>query len=130
MPPRGVSSANPTVLPPRVGPAKIVPGSLPAEEEAALLRTLQHIDAGTVPSGPTARRWRIPFENWAGDLPGGSYASSPYTEYRVAPPAGTAGGGVRRIVVDNQTGEVYYTWTHYGTAGNPPFVTIRGPKVP
>jgi hypothetical protein len=34
-----------------------VTGKLPAAEEAALYDTLAHIDAGTVPTGPTAAKW-------------------------------------------------------------------------
>jgi hypothetical protein len=66
-----------------------------------------------------------PFRNRLGDLPGGRGASSPYREYRVSPPPGTAGPGVRRIVANPATGETYYTWTHYGDAGSPAFVRIR-----
>jgi len=54
-----------------------------------------------------------------------SYGDSPYLEYRVSPPEGTNGAGVRRIVVNQETVETYYTWTHYGQAGDPAFVQIR-----
>lgn len=37
--------------------ARIAPGSLPAAEESALLNTLSHIDNGTVPTGPLAKKW-------------------------------------------------------------------------
>jgi guanyl-specific ribonuclease Sa len=106
-------------------PPWITPGSLPAAEESALNDTLSHIDAGTVPSGSTARRWGVQFKNWGGDLPGPSGPSSPYREYRVAPPPGVGGAGPLRVVRNTQTGEVYYTWTHYGDSGPPAFVRIR-----
>ncbi|TKY81330.1 hypothetical protein EDI29_16375 [Pectobacterium polonicum] len=56
---------------------------------------------------------------------GGSGANSPYREYRVDPGPGVSGAGVRRVVVDSNTGETYYIWTHYGDSGNPSFVRIR-----
>jgi ribonuclease len=106
-------------------PARIAPGSLPASEEAALSQTLKHIDAGTKPPGPLAKRWGIQFKNWQGDLPGARGPTSPYREYRVSPPAGVTGAGPYRVVVNKETGEMYYTWTHYGDSGNPAFVQIR-----
>ena len=110
-----------------VGPtiSRILPGSLPAAEEAAALSTLRHIDAGTKPTGDLAKKWGTQFKNWAGDLPGGQGTTSPYREYRVAPSAGTTGAGTNRIVVNGQTGEVYYTWTHYGDTAKPAFVQVR-----
>jgi hypothetical protein len=106
--------------------SRILPGSLPPEEEAALLDTLSHIDAKTVPQGPTATRWSVPFNNNEGELPGLAGARpKPYTEYRVAPAPGVSGAGVRRVVVDNASGNIFYTWTHYGQSGDPAFVIIR-----
>jgi guanyl-specific ribonuclease Sa len=102
----------------------ITPGSLPAVEEAAVLRTLEHIDAGTVPSG-LSRRWGVRFNNRDGDLPGARSQASPYREYRVAPPPGTRLPGPMRVVVDSATRAIYYTWTHYGDGGFPAFVRIR-----
>ena len=107
------------------GIARMAPGSLPVAEEATLRQTLTHIDAGTTPTGALSKRWGTQFKNWAGDLPGAKGASSPYLEYRVAPAAGTGGAGARRVVVNKQTGEAYYTWTHYGDTGTPAFVQIR-----
>ncbi|ACD23516.1 ribonuclease [Clostridium botulinum] len=94
--------------------------SLPIDEERALLDSLKHVDDGTIPNGNLSRRWAIPFRNRDGDLPSGSYR-----EYRVAPPLGITNAGPRRIVKNIDTGEVYYTWTHYGDAGEPAFVRIR-----
>jgi hypothetical protein len=105
--------------------ARITPGSLPASEEASLLQTVGHIDAGTTPTGSIGTKWGTPFKNWAGDLPGPSGVASPYLEYRVAPPPGTSGAGPLRVVANQQSGVMYYTWTHYGDAGPPAFVQIR-----
>ncbi|KVX47422.1 ribonuclease domain-containing protein [Burkholderia cepacia] len=105
--------------------ARIAPGSLPAAEESALLNTLSHIDNGTVPTGPLAKKWGTQFKNWAGDLPGDQCSTSPYKEYGVAPSPGTTGDGANHIVVNDQTGEMCYTWTHYGDTENPAFVQIR-----
>ena len=97
---------------------------LPALERSALGDTLGHIDAGTIPTGPAATKWNTPFRNNEGFLPGGQGATSPYSEFRVIP-QGQSGGGVFRVVKNNATGETYYSWTHYGTAGGTPFVRIR-----
>ncbi|WP_316233741.1 RHS repeat-associated core domain-containing protein [Bradyrhizobium sp. SZCCHNPS2010] len=105
--------------------ARITPGSLPAAEEAAVLSTLSHIDNGTKPTGALAKKWGTPFKNWRIDLPGGQGIASPYREYRVAPSPGVSGAGTNRVVVNGQTGESYYTWTHYGNTGDPAFVQIR-----
>jgi len=106
-------------------PPWITPGSLPPAEEADVLAALKNIDAGKKPSGPLAKKWGTSFENRKNDLPGGTHGQSPYLEHRVAPPPGTKGPGVLRVVTDPSTGKMYYTWTHYGTAGNPPFMRIR-----
>jgi len=105
--------------------ARIAPGSLPAAEEASLLRTVSQIDAGTKPGGSLSNKWGTKFKNWDGDLPGARGDASPYREYRVAPPAGTSSAGPLRVVVNHVTGEMYYTWTHYGDSGAPAFVKIR-----
>lgn len=102
-----------------------ITGQLPTAEEAALTDTLSHIDAGTKPTGPTGVKWGSKFKNWAGDLPGPKGDASPYAEYRVAPPPGMNGAGTLRVVYNSASFEVYYTWTHYGDTGNPPFVRIR-----
>jgi guanyl-specific ribonuclease Sa len=47
-----------------------------------------------------------------------------YKEYRVNVP-GTPGGGNLCVIVHNDTGATYYTWTHYGDHGSPSFVRIR-----
>lgn len=103
----------------------ITPGSLPPAEESALDKTVGYIDSGTRPSGQLARNWGGSFKNSGNDLPNGSGSGSPYLEYRVAPPPGTSGSGVLRVVVDQSSGEMYYSWNHYGDAGSPAFVRIR-----
>jgi YD repeat-containing protein len=102
----------------------------PAEEEGAIQNTLGRIDAGQTPIGALLAKWGDKFKNinkkdGSNLLPGSSGNGSPYKEYRVLPPQGTSGAGARRIVANPGTGEVYYTWTHYGDAGAPPFVRIR-----
>lgn len=99
--------------------------SLPAADRVAVLDTLRHIDNGTKPSGKLAVKWSTPFENRDGDLPGERFSNSPYVEYRVAPSTGTRGAGTNRIVRNTMTGEMYFTWTHYGDTGSPAFVQIR-----
>jgi RHS repeat-associated protein len=103
----------------------IAPGSLPSAEEASLDKTVGYIESGTTPSGSLAKKWGTPFKNWGGDLPGGVGDQSPYLEYRVAPTSGTSGAGPLRVVYDPSSGEMYYTWTHYGDAGDSNFVRIR-----
>ncbi|WP_251862291.1 ribonuclease domain-containing protein [Clostridium sp. Marseille-Q2269] len=98
----------------------IMPKSLPLEEEQAVLNTLKYIDNGTKPSSSLAKRWGIKFGNYQQYLPNGKYV-----EYRVSPPVGTTNAGARRIVQNVETGELYYTWTHYGDAAKPAFVRIR-----
>ena len=116
-PPCGCGPGNP--------PSWITPGSLPPDEENLLLDTLSNLDNGTVPTGPTGVKWGSPFNNWGTppNLPGGQGGVSPYQEYRVG--SGGLGAGTRRVVHNPATGEAYYTWTHYGQAGCPPFVRIR-----
>jgi guanyl-specific ribonuclease Sa len=72
-----------------------------------------------------ATKWGTQFKNWAGYLPGAKGQASPYLEYRVAPVPGTSGAGPLRVVTNPQTGEMFYTWTHYGDTGAPAFVQIR-----
>lgn len=112
-----------------LGPGTSIPwisaDSLSPAEASALDKTLGYIDSGTTPSGPLASKWGTPFKNWDAPLPGGVGPDSPYLEYRVAPPPGTAGAGPLRVVYNPDSGAMYYTWTHYGDAGDPAFVRIR-----
>jgi len=98
---------------------KLDRSQLPFEERNALDRTVNHIDNGTKPSDGTAKRGGIPFLNKDGDLPGETFKNSPYKykEYRVSPAPDTAQGrpGPRRVVVNNDTGQKYYTQDHYAT---------------
>ncbi|WP_218015222.1 polymorphic toxin-type HINT domain-containing protein [Brevibacillus dissolubilis] len=100
----------------------ITSGSLSREEETAVLNTLRHIDSGTRPGGQLNRKWGTTFGNYQGHLP--IEQRGVYKEYRVSPPPGSNGAGERRIVANTRTGEMYYTWSHYGDNGVP-FVRIR-----
>jgi RHS repeat-associated protein len=99
----------------------ITPGSLGAAEEKAVMNTVSHIGAGTKPTGALAKKWGTTFYNNAGDLPGVKGAGG-YTEYRVS---STTGKNVQRVVKSDLDNSLFYTWTHYGQAGNPAFVRIR-----
>lgn len=94
--------------------------SLSLEEKQAVLNTLKYIDNGTRPTDRLAIKWGTKFDNYEGYLPNGRYV-----EYRVSPPSSATNAGTRRIVKNVETGELYYTWTHYGDAGSPAFVKIR-----
>jgi guanyl-specific ribonuclease Sa len=104
---------------------------LPQGQQDSVFDTLSHINSGTVPTGPTGKRWGIPFENREGHLPlkdaDGNLID--YFEYRVAPVPGAQGAGTERIVTGTD-GARYYTGTHYGTAdfGVKPFVRIKKPN--
>jgi guanyl-specific ribonuclease Sa len=116
-----VGAGDESVLVHNCNIARINADDLPAVERAALDDTVRNIDAGTVPTGPTSNRWGTTFHNREGHLPAGGS----YREFRVAPSPGTSGAGPLRVVVDDNTGSMYYTWTHYGDAGSPAFVQIR-----
>ena len=47
-----------------------------------------------------------------------------FLEYRVTPPPGVAGPGVRRVVTTADGSQGWYTWTHYGDLAGPAFVRI------
>jgi hypothetical protein len=63
-------------------PAWVTPGSLPGDEEAAVIDTLSHIDSRTQPAGSTGTNWGIPHVNREGYLP--ASAGDTFSEYRVA----------------------------------------------
>ncbi|WP_414505944.1 ribonuclease domain-containing protein [Streptomyces sp. NEAU-L66] len=86
---------------------------------------LGHIDAGTVPSGPTATKWESPFKNRGGDLPGEKGPNSPYREYRVTPPPGVGGAGPLRVVKNTQTGDVLLNLDSLWDSGPPASVRTR-----
>lgn len=65
-------------------------------------------------------KWNEYHGNGENNLPVGNYR-----EYYVRPPEGVAGWGRRRIV-KSSTGRYYYSWTHYGENGKPPFVLLTG----
>jgi len=91
---------------------------LPADEQEAVNVTMNHIDGGT--QGPG--RWNVPHGNREGNLP--PAGPNGYSEYYVPPNPGQAYPGPNRIVVNNDTGDAYYSWNHYGSNGTsaPPFV--------
>ena len=98
----------------------ITPGSLPKEEEDAVLKTLELIDSKKKPPRKLRKNWGVKFRNNEGYLPKGSYS-----EYRVAPPPGTKNAGPRRIVVNRKLEKCIILGTHYGDGGRPAFVRIR-----
>lgn len=109
----------------------LMPGSLPVDEEAAVVNAINHIDAGTTPPWlhPQARGifGRL-YRNWSsssGDALPGMPGSGGYAEYDVVAPVGVTTRGLRRIVQETATGKLYYTNTHYGDAGQPSFWRIR-----
>lgn len=86
-------------------------------EKAAVQETLDAITSGD--PHPWAGKWGDFHGNGEGNLPVGNYR-----EYYVRPPDGHGANGSRRIVKDTTSGRIYYSWTHYGSNGNPPFVLI------
>ena len=71
--------------------------------------------------------WGADHENRNAYLPGIRGAGG-YKEYYLerdpaSPPAHFHGS--RRLAVSNDTKKVYYTWTHYGQNGDPPFVLLQ-----
>jgi guanyl-specific ribonuclease Sa len=105
----------------------ITPGSLPAAEEQAVLDTLEMIEGLAPPPAPgslQAVQWGTTFGNREGFLPTwAGQAADYYHEYTVLLPGQSQRGLLRIVTGDN--GEMYYTWTHYGTTGGVPFVRIR-----
>ncbi|MBN9609602.1 MAG: hypothetical protein J0I11_09835 [Actinobacteria bacterium] len=118
---KGLLAGNETVI----AEKKVSELTGPGEKEG-VQATLDAIKAGTVAvlTHNNGKRWAYPHNNRDGDLPG-SRGSGGYLEYYVEKdPASTTYHGDRRIVVHQATGRKYYTWTHYGENGSPPFVLI------
>ncbi|WP_394839142.1 Hint domain-containing protein [Pendulispora rubella] len=107
----------------------------PAAENQHIHDTLDKIPGkgstdwgANAPPGKMGDNWGVEYGNNGGDLPAPAKASpSPYREYRVDPGGTATDGkaGSRRIVIDTRNGDAYYTWTHYGSHGDPAFVKIR-----
>ena len=105
---------------------------LPAAEQQEINNTLTHIANNTVPQGPAGVNWEVTFQNRplrATSIPELPFSPNPnyYHEYRVILPGMQPGQNVLRVVTGSR-GEVYYTWSHYGTAKaipGPPFVRLR-----
>jgi len=92
-----------------------------ADEQAALTEALAALrtPAANPWRGGPGGKWGLGHANGEKNLPGGTT----YAEYYVRPPADAEGFGLRRLV-RAANGKIYYTWTHYGSAGNPPFVLL------
>ena len=113
------------------GIARLAPGSLSPQEEADLVSAIQHIDAGTTPpwlhpnaNGTFGRPYQNRLTQNNDHLPGVPGAGG-YTEFDVPPPPGVTNRGPRRVLRDNNTGDLYYTSTHYGDAGFPSYWRVR-----
>ena len=95
-------------------------GDLPPDEQEAVNTTINNIDNGT----PGPGRWGFPHQNREGNLP--PAGPNGYSEYYVPPNPGQAYPGPYRVVVNNDNGNTYFTWNHYGQNGaTPPFVQLR-----
>lgn len=92
-----------------------------ADEQAALTEALAALrtPATNAWRGGDGGKWGVGHGNVEENLPGGTT----YREYYVRPPAGADSFGLRRLV-RAANGKTYYSWTHYGTAGKPPFVLL------
>ena len=86
-------------------------------------------ERATQPGPAYDYKWGTPFGNREGKLPPGLGPYREYSAYDGATRVGTLGlyprGGWRIVIGKN--GEVFNTWTHYGTATPLPG---RGPRVP
>ena len=94
-------------------PAWITPGSLPAEEDAAVTDALHALRNGTRP--PYANKWGDTWENRGQPLPSMDGSGNPitYKEYYVRkPPSDRTPWGARRLVRGSD-GLMYYTNDHY-----------------
>ncbi|WP_433445548.1 IS66 family transposase [Nonomuraea sp. CA-141351] len=93
-----------------------ITGKLPTAEESALSDILAHIDAGTIPTGPTAKNRAHNSRTGVVIFPVTKGANSPYQEYRVAPAPGTSGAGplrvARKLAAENWNANPRpYIWT-------------------
>lgn len=92
-------------------------------EQAAVTEAVDAIEGngtwrGTNGFGDTGK-WGTRFGDGEGNLPLGSFL-----EYYVRAENGNRKFGLRRICKHVATGRLYYTWTHYGEQGDPPFVLL------
>ena len=95
-------------------------------EKTAIEAALMAFDDGKTPTltHPNGMKWGDVFGNHDGDLPAANYK-----EYYVQKATGSSTyHGNRRLVIDSKNERVYYSWTHYGDNGDPPFVLLRSPE--
>ncbi len=114
------------------------------EEKIAVDEALGYISAGTavidqawaiasiaanenkIPGKVKGFKWGVNHRNLDGDLPGKKGAGG-YKEYYVRKGDGTDSGAhpQRRIVISDADSQKFYTNTHYGRDGNPPFCLLK-----
>ena len=94
-------------------------GKANTAEQAAVTSAAEAI-RNDQPSPHGIGEWAAFHGNAEGYLPG----DKGYKEYYVLSPDGTS-NGVRRIVKHESSGRLYYSWTHYGKTGDPPFVLLK-----
>lgn len=95
-------------------------------EQEAVTAALAGIDGAGKTDWVKTRggKWGELHRNRDGYLPG-IRNNGGYKEYYVKKDPAHSGYGRRRLVTRNGKSFVYYTWTHYGDNGDPPFVRIR-----
>ncbi len=96
-----------------------------AAERAAVVEALNALKDDTLPH-TWAARWGVYHGNGEGNLPG-IRGLGGYKEYYVR--AATPAQNIRRLVVSDTTGHVYYSPNHYGSVGGlgHPFVKVTDP---
>ncbi len=65
-------------------------------------------------------KWGVSYGDREGYLPAGGT----FLEYYVRAETGNRKFGARRIVKDTTSGRIYYSSTHYGEQGDPPFILL------
>jgi hypothetical protein len=95
-------------------------------EEQAWAKARIQANSGKVPNAVKKFRWEYPHRNRDGDLPGKKNAGG-YLEYYVRKGDNTTSGEhpKRRIVIRESDGKKFYTNTHYGDQGAPPFYELK-----
>ncbi|SDO87137.1 hypothetical protein SAMN04515671_2182 [Nakamurella panacisegetis] len=122
---KGLLAGNGTIIKERTA-ASFTTG--PGEKDA-LEDAIAQYRAGssvTFVGHPPGVKWGEAHANRDGDLPGVKGAGG-YREYYVQKEVGTAGHGIRRLVVHVSSGRIYYSRNHYGETNDaPPFFLING----
>ncbi len=95
-------------------------------EDQAWAKARTEANDGKVPNAVKKFRWEYPHRNKDGDLPGKKNAGG-YLEYYVRWGDNTNSGEhpTRRIVIRESDGNKFYTNTHYGDQGAPPFYDLK-----